>query len=90
MMMAIILFMTKLKEKALKGKTASVRKKICCIFMNTLHNRLKVELGRKNGIFTTARRIILKLLGWQSLVAKYCKIQKIQPCEVCKYCIYFY
>ena len=53
--------------------------------MDNLHNRLKVELGRKNEIFhTTVKKRILKLVELQSLVAKCCKIRKNSPC------IYFY
>ena len=45
--------------------------------MDNLHNRLKVELGRKNKTFTTVRKSILKLVGLQSFqwrnVVKYGK-----------------
>ena len=37
------------------------------IIMGNLHNRLKVKLGRKNEIFTTARKRILNLVELQSL-----------------------
>ena len=35
--------------------------------MDNLHNRLKVELGRKNEIFTTVRKNVLKI----GRIAKY-------------------
>ena len=43
----------------------------------TLHISLKVELKGKTKSFITAEKGILKLVGLQSLVAKYSKIRKI-------------
>ena len=37
----------------------------------------------------TAKRSILKLAKLQNLVAKCCKMRKIQPCKICKFCMYF-
>ena len=45
--------------------------------MDNLRNKLKVEPGKKNEIFATARKRVLKLVELQSLVAKCCKIRKI-------------
>ena len=39
-----------------------------------LHNRLNLDLGKS---FVTARKRGLKLVKWQSLVVKCCKIQKV-------------
>ena len=48
--------------------------------MDNLHNRLKVELDRKNEIFhTTVKKSILKLVELQSLVAKCYKYGKNNP-----------
>ena len=39
---------------------------------------------------TTALKSVLNLVKLQSLVAKYCKMQKIQAYKVCKFCILLY
>ena len=47
----------------------------------------KVEVGK---FITTALKSILKLVELQSLVAKCCKMKKIEPCKVCEFCILLY
>ena len=47
----------------------------------------KVEIGK---FITTALKIILKLVKLKSLVAKRCKMWKLQAYEDCKFCIFLY
>ena len=58
--------------------------------MGNLHNRLKLQLCRKNEIFYSARKAMLKYLEWQSLVpwwrniVKYVKYSPVNfPSFVC-------
>ena len=37
-----------------------------------------------------AKRSTLKLAKLQNLVAKRCKMRKLQPCKICKFCIFWY
>ena len=39
---------------------------------------------------TTALKSVLKLVKLQSLVAKYCKMQKLQACKIRQFCILLY
>ena len=52
--------------------------------------KLNPHLGKKNEVFHTARKSMLKLVKLPSLGEKYCKIRKIYACEVCKFCIFLY
>ena len=47
----------------------------------------KVEIGK---FITTALKSILKLVKLKSLVAKRCKMWKMQAFEDCKFCIFLY
>ena len=73
---------------------AAVYQAACDKTMGNLDNRLNVELGKKNEIFYTTAKKIVKLVELQSLdlvmVANCRQIRKIYPCEACKFCIHLY
>ena len=58
--------------------------------MDQLHYRQNFENIRIVKFITTALKSVLNLVKLQSLVAKYCKMQKLQACKIRKFCILLY
>ena len=54
------------------------------ISMDRLHYRQNFKNIELVKFITTALKSVLNLVKLQSLVAKCCKMQKIQACNVCK------
>ena len=56
-----------------------------CKPMDDLHYRLISDPAKSKPKNEIPRKNLSKVVKFQNLVVKYCKILKIQPCEVCKF-----